>query len=115
MRRIETWSPDGELLSWWGESGTAVEAFSGCCNPVNIAILPDGHFITVEKGILRVKEYDEYGTFIGVVAGPEQLLDDPEDMKANSAVFDVAVDEQGWVYILDTLKNKVRVFRKKEQ
>ncbi|MBM3243119.1 hypothetical protein FJZ31_43220, partial [Candidatus Poribacteria bacterium] len=44
-----------------------IDGFCGCCNPVNFAMLPDGRFVTCEKGLPRVKIYDADGTFSGVV------------------------------------------------
>ncbi|MHC4524382.1 MAG: hypothetical protein ACYSU8_02430, partial [Planctomycetota bacterium] len=93
--------------------------FSGCCNPVALAILPDGGFVTAEKGLVRVKVYDADGEFVGVVAGPDQLgwiaplrvCKTPEECKSKG--FDVAVDSAGRIYVLDTLRNVVRVFEKK--
>ena len=118
--RIEAYTFDGDLEFWWGEAGSDIDEFCGCCNPVNFAIAVDGSFITCEKGLDRVKVYDEDGEFVGVVAGPEQLVG-----KGNAAVcvtpeqcqsggFDVAVDESGKVYVLDTQKNVVRMFVAKE-
>ncbi|MCK5001074.1 MAG: hypothetical protein KAS23_16135, partial [Anaerohalosphaera sp.] len=76
-------------------------------------------FITCEKGLDRVKVYGADEKFVGVVAGPEQLIG-----KGNAAVcqtpaqcqsggFDVAVDAAGKVYVLDTIKNVVRIFEAK--
>ncbi len=112
---IEAYTFRGDREFDWGKAGLTVEGFSGCCNPVNFAILPDGSFITVEKGIVRVKVYDAQGQFVGVVAGPEHLLDSPAAGTTLDEVFDVAVDSRGRVYILDPLKNQIRVFRKSEK
>ncbi len=118
--RVETYTQSGEFVFSWGESGTAVDRFCGCCNPVNFALLPDGGFVTCEKGLVRVKIYDSDGVFLGVVAGPQQLApgalnavcQSPEECQSGG--FDVAVGLDGEVYVLDTLKNQVRRFRRKE-
>jgi sugar lactone lactonase YvrE len=109
----------GEREWSWGKATAAIEGFCGCCNPVNFAIMPDGSFITVEKGLMRVKIYDAEGKFVGVVAGPQeldwqgplQICLRPEQCQTKG--FDVAVDQDGKIYILDTVKNVVRIFEKK--
>jgi len=114
--RIEAYTLDGDLEFWWGEPSVAVEGFCGCCNPVNIAVLPEGGFVTCEKGLIRVKIYDSEGTFVGVVAGPEQLTQGgtpsiclfPNECQAGG--FDVAVDSTGRIFVLDTINNVVRAF-----
>lgn len=119
-RRIEAYTLDGDLEFWWGSGSVAIEGFCGCCNPVNIALLPDGGYVTCEKGLVRVKVYDSEGEFVGVVAGPRQLVRDgelrvcdlPEECQAGG--FDIAVDPAGRVLVLDTIKNIVRVFTKIE-
>ena len=110
---------DGDREWDWGKTGVGIEGFSGCCNPVALAVLPDGGFVTAEKGLVRAKVYDADGEFVGVVAGPEQLgwigpmrvCKTPEECKAKG--FDIAVDDQGRIYILDTVRNIVRIFEKK--
>ncbi|MHC4574448.1 MAG: NHL repeat-containing protein [Planctomycetota bacterium] len=114
--RIEAYTFDGDLEFWWGEFSSGIEGFTGCCNPVNFAILADGSFVTCEKGLVRVKVYGPDGTFVGVVAGPEQLVEGgtartcyfPAQCQAGG--FDVAVDSTGRVLVLDTMKNVVRIF-----
>jgi hypothetical protein len=117
---IIAYTVDGHKEWSWGKATPAIEGFCGCCNPVNFAILPDGAFVTVEKGLVRVKIYDSDGKFIGVMAGPEQLewtekqqvCNTPEECQSRG--FDVAVDSDGKVYVLDTVKNVIRVFEKKD-
>ena len=62
-RRIESYSRPGELQSMWGQAGAALADFFGCCNPAHLALLPDGRFVTSEKGIPRIKIYSEAGEF----------------------------------------------------
>jgi len=117
--RIEAYTFDGDLEFFWGKfSNVDVKGFCGCCNPANFAILDDESFVTCEKGLTRVKIYDAEGTFVGVVAGTEQLIESgtaricyfPEQCKAGG--FDVAVDAAGRIFVLDTIKNVVRIFTK---
>ncbi len=114
--RIEAYTFDGDLEFWWGKASNAIEGFCGCCNPVNFAMLDDDSFITCEKGLIRVKLYDADGKFAGVVAGPEQLVEAGQaricNLPAQCRVggFDVAVSTDGRVFVLDTIKNIVRVF-----
>jgi hypothetical protein len=118
-RRIEAYTFEGDLLGHWGTASAAIEGFFGCCNPSNFAVLPDGHFVTAEKGIPRIKVYDDQGQFECVVADPQtlgqivtaaQLSED----SSSTPVFDVATDSLGRVLVLDPTTRRVRVFAKKE-
>jgi hypothetical protein len=117
--RIETLTPEGQLEVRWGEGGSTIKEFFGCCNPSHFAVLPDGAVVTSEKGVARIKVYSPYGEFRCVVAGPKQLgvaqseLGDPRSVRAK-ADFDVAVDAQGQVLVLDPREKAVRVFSRIE-
>jgi hypothetical protein len=125
--RIEAYTFEGDLEFWWGEFSSRLEGFCGCCNPVNFAILPDDSFVTCEKGLVRVKIYNHKGNFVGVVAGPEQLVEGgasrvsefgagsgSREAGARAGGFDVAVDSRGRIFVLDTIKNVVRIFARKK-
>ena len=115
--RIETYTPDGHFESplVWGRPSMAIDGFCGCCNPINIAVLPDGRFVTAEKGVPRVKVYSDEGEFQSVVAGPAVLLPTPTAAEETRSphkmqTVDVATDSRGRVLVLDPATRQVRVF-----
>ena len=103
---LELYSHEGRLKRYWSSPSFSPEGFSGCCNPVYIAILPDGSFVTSEKGIVRIKVHKPYGEIYGFVAPPEKFKD---------ALFapDIAVTPEGLIYALDFNSNRIRVFGRK--
>ncbi|WP_297089804.1 hypothetical protein [uncultured Draconibacterium sp.] len=108
MHTLENYSPEGRLREYWKASGNQTENFSGCCNPAHFCFLPDGSFVTSEKGLVRVKVYKPSGEFAGVVAPPAKF-----DEKIEGQAPDVAADEEGHIYALDFDRNVLRVFEKK--
>lgn len=114
--RLETYTVEGDLEAWWGEFGNTIDKFTGCCNPTSFAFLPDGRIVTCEKGLTRVKLYQADGSFAGVVAGTEQLVEGrpvicelPEQCQTGG--LDIAVDRRGLVYVLDTGKNLIYTYQ----
>ena len=103
---LENFNPDGSLRTSWSKSSVKTEGFSGCCNPSHMAILYDNSFITSEKGIARVKIYDQHGEYVGVVASPDMFDEDAEPA-------DVCVDENGQVILLDFSRKQIRIFKPK--
>ena len=118
-RRVEAFSVAGELQSYWGESSPRLHGFFGCCNPSHLAILPDGRFVTFEKGIPRVKVYDPLGRFECVVAGTAQLgireseVGDPR-CTVHPLTYDIATDPEGRVLVLDSRDHLVRIYQRLE-
>lgn len=116
---VEAYTLDGKHEVSWGQPGMSIENFCGCCNPVYFTRLPDGRFVTSEKGLNRIKVYDVKGQFVGVVAGPEQLVKDREQAAkacANCNIgfgFDVACDSKGHVLALDPATRTIRIFSPK--
>lgn len=118
-RRIETFTADGDLLGHWGKASADIDGFFGCCNPADFTVLPDGRFVTAEKGIPRVKIYSSKGDLECVVADPEMLGQTVSAAQLNedsghTPTFDVAVDSRGRVLVLDPMKRQVRVFVRKD-
>ena len=105
---IETYTFDGDLELEWGEASSKVDGFFGCCNPAHFAILPDGRYVTAEKGISRVKIYNDAGEFECVVAGPAQLA-----VREDEVLADVAADSRGRILILDPRAGGVLIFEPK--
>ncbi len=116
--RIEAFTFDGHLELSWGKRGMGIEAFCGCCNPSNIAILADGRVVTAEKGIPRVKVYSESGEFECVVVGPEILapnrsatVETRDELRLHPV--DLAVDSRSRILVLDPAAGSVRIFEHK--
>lgn len=117
-RRIECYTLDGQLQSYWGKAGSDLDDFFGCCNPAHLARMHDGQFVTSEKGIPRIKIYSDQGDFETVVAGPSELgvhLTALGDARTNQSkrVFDVAANDKGEVLVLDARGQVVRIFAPK--
>jgi hypothetical protein len=70
--RVEKYDRNLQLTRFWGSHGNGVEEFCGCCNPTNLAVFPDGRVVTAEKGIPRMKVYDQAGVLLAY-ASPESL------------------------------------------
>jgi hypothetical protein len=116
--RVEAYTPEGDLEFSWGKPSAGIEGFCGCCNPVSISVLPGGGYVTCEKGVPRVKVYDQDGKFDCVVAGAESF---PENLRARAARrgvdgmmggLDAAVDASGKIYILDLVASNIRVMKR---
>lgn len=116
---VHLFTSDGDLELSWGKPSLKIEGFCGCCNPIGLAVLPDGRCITSEKGLPRVKVFSNDHTLESVVAGPELFRDNgrPGQVSDQSdgtlGGLDAAVDSTGRVYILDIVARDVRVMRPK--
>jgi hypothetical protein len=112
--RVERFTLEGERLGAWGTSGMKMDGFCGCCNPCQLAAMPDGSFVTGEKGMPRVKVLDTNGVLRCVVAGPD-CFDSDQENAASDSIRDVAVDSRGRVLVLDGVRNQIRVFVRKPE
>jgi hypothetical protein len=116
---VETYTVDGDLEFSWGKPTAAIEGFCGCCNPVGIAVLPDGRCVTAEKGLPRVKVYSARGEFESVVAGTESYRENLSHGAARDAAdgtmggLDVAVASDGKILVLDLVTGHVHIMEPK--
>lgn len=106
--RVEHYSADGARTTHWGGPSMDPSGFAGCCNPIHIALLPDGGFATSEKGIPRVKTYRPDGSFSCIVAGPKMFAEDTHGL-------DLAAATTGDILVLDREKRTVRLFSPKRE
>jgi sugar lactone lactonase YvrE len=101
--QVTAWALDGSPLGKFGRFGmSAPEDFVGCCNPVNLALTPDGKVVTGEKMVARVKVYDPDGTLLAVI-GPEHF--DP-----STTHIHLAVDSRGRILAADPVRREVKIF-----
>jgi hypothetical protein len=101
--QVTAWSLDGSPVGRFGRFGMErPEDFVGCCNPVNLALTPDGNIVTAEKMVARVKVYRADGTLLAVI-GPEHF--DPQ-----SVHIPVAVDSAGRILAADPKRRQITIF-----
>ena len=112
--RIEGCTFDGELVRSWGKASMAIDGFCGCCNPCHFAIMPDGRFVTSEKGLARVKVHGPDGALQGVVASPEMAgatVTGSGCAAADTSVTlpAVAPDDTGRVFVLHAKTGRLTI------
>ncbi|NQU86741.1 MAG: hypothetical protein HQ541_13365 [Mariniphaga sp.] len=101
---LENYTVDGRMREFWRQTSVvSIEGFGGCCNPAHFTFLPDGSFVTSEKGLVRVKVYKPSGEFKCVVAAPDKFIDEGH-------APEVVADEEGNIYALDFDKKMIRLF-----
>lgn len=59
--RVDGFDYEGNAIISFGQRGTSINDFHGCCNPVSIAFLSNGGIVTVEKDPTRIKVYSKEG------------------------------------------------------
>ncbi len=125
VHRIELYTPDGDLETFWGKAGLDEEGFCGCCNPARLALMKDGRVVTVEKGIPRIKVYSPQGELLCWVVSPsyftgsaqwKETRDQERLPVLDVGVFEVATDQgtiEEWIVILDPARKVLEAFRPK--
>ena len=105
MHTLQQYDENGNLVRSWEKISLQIEGFSGCCNPAHFTFLPDGRFVTSEKGMPRIKIYKPDGTLESVVAPPDKFKED------GHAAEVATIGET--VVALDYDKKMIRIFEKK--
>jgi len=101
--QVSAWTIDGAPLGAFGKFGMSDAAdFVGCCNPVNLALTPDGKIVTGEKMVARVKVYEADGKLLAII-GPEHF--DP-----NCIHIHLAVDSKGRILAADPVRREIKIF-----
>jgi hypothetical protein len=101
--QVTAWAIGGSPLGKFGKFGMAnPEDFVGCCNPVNLAIAPDGRIVTAEKMISRVKVYEPDGKLLAVIG--------PENFDPNCVHIHLAVDSKGRILTADPVRREIKIF-----
>lgn len=103
--RVVKYDSEGKILQKWGKAGKKEGEFCGCCNPIHIAVGPDDAVFTSEKDIPRIQKFSKDGRFI-TSFGKGQFSEE-------CGYLDIAVSNEGQVFVVDDYLCKVFVFNKK--
>ena len=103
-RRVEKRSIEGKLISYFGQPGTAPDAFCGCCNPAHFAVIPNG-FVTAEKGLNRIKILDHAGKFVEFVSSVNKF--------SPPVPLDLASPDGVTIYAANPADSKLYIFTRK--
>jgi hypothetical protein len=103
-RRLETRNSEGVTIRYFGEPGTAPDAFCGCCNPAHFIKTKTG-YITAEKGINRIKILGESGEFVEFVSSKNNFTP--------SVPLDIASVDDNTIYAANPFDSKLYVFKRK--
>jgi hypothetical protein len=105
---FENYTYGGHLREYWERTSMGIEGFSGCCNPAQMAVMPNGSFVTAEKGLVRIKIHKPSGDLEAIVAPPA-------DFQGETHAPDLAVSPSGVVYALDFDRKMLRCYQPKKK
>jgi len=103
--KVQEYTRNGPGSFKFGKKGRALKDFQGCCNPVNVAQMPDGSIVTAEKDPTRVKIYDSTGKSVKMIPGVQELV-------KGCSYIPLTVDDKGNVYLVVKGKRIIRLKRK---
>ncbi|MCF8357433.1 MAG: hypothetical protein K9H26_01655 [Prolixibacteraceae bacterium] len=102
MHALQQYNLRGDLLENWDKASNDIDGFTGCCNPAQFSFLPDGRFVTSEKGMPRIKIYTPSGKLESVVAAPSKF-------EGNQHAAEVATIGET-IVALDFDRKMIRIF-----
>ncbi|MFA9388411.1 MAG: hypothetical protein ACERKD_01300 [Prolixibacteraceae bacterium] len=105
MHALQQYNEKGDLVDSWDKASLDIDGFNGCCNPAQFTFLPDGRFITSEKGMPRLKIYTKNGELESVIASPSKF-------EGNQHAAEVATIGET-VIALDFDRKMIRIFEPK--
>jgi len=101
--RVSSWALDGSPLGFFGRFGQfKLEDFVGCCNPVNVAVAPDGKIVTAEKVAARLKVFEPDGRLLAVIG--------PGPFDPMCTFIHLAVDAKGRILAADPVRRAIITF-----
>lgn len=101
--RVEVYTLAGEPRGHFGRfDSNDPAAFTGCCNPTNVALTPAGEIAVVTKAPPAVKVYNAGGGLLAALGA--------DDLDPNCKNSDVAVDARGRIYVIDTVRLQIVVY-----
>ncbi len=101
--RVTEWILDGTPIGSFGKFGMQDPSdFVGCCNPVNLAVTPEGNIVTAEKMISRVKVFNTDGIMIAYIG--------PENFDPNCTNIHLEVDSAGRIITADPVRRVIKIF-----
>ena len=109
---VESYRPDGSLITSWYRPGMELAGFCGCCNPIHIAFRQDCSLVTLEKGLNRVKVLRPDFTVKGMVGELQKTGGGIEELACTEkpAIKDIVVDPNDRIWILNMRKRQIAVY-----
>jgi hypothetical protein len=107
----------GRIIGSWGSRSREVDGFQGCCNPMAIAELPNGNWVTAEAGQVRIKRFDASGQFMHQIAGPDSITEvattENEDSQLRCRIggIDLATSRNGDLWVLHAAAQQIIHYR----
>lgn len=88
--RVNGYDFEGNSTISFGERGTEINQFHGCCNPVSVAFLSDGGIVTVEKDPTRIKVFSKEGA---------KKIEGIDELVKGCAYIPMTVDSKDNIYL----------------